>query len=172
MPEIEEETSRFLAAWMHVRQIVQAANFNRFHRAGLSATQFMTLNVVPNGGLTLTELARRLNLSPASLNKTVDSLEDRGLILRRKSATDARKVDIVSTAKGKRLQNQASAEFHRFMASLFEAMPAEERKGLLTGLERMVQLSPLKGAGKPEPTTPRADAASRAKRSSRRSPAQ
>ena len=96
---LEEETSRFLAAWMHVRQVVQSANFNQFHRAGLSATQFMTLNVVPEEGLTLTQLARKLNLSPASLKVTVDSLADRGLVSRRKSVQDARKVDIFNTSE-------------------------------------------------------------------------
>lgn len=167
---MEAEIGRFLAAWMHVRQVVQAANFNRFHRAGLSATQFMTLNVVSKEGLTLTELARRLNLSPASLKKTVDSLEERGLVSRRRSVEDARKVDILNTLEGTRLQNTASGEFHRFMAELFRAMPQAERRGLLTGLERMVELSPLENAdSSQERTIPHADAAPRAKRSSRRS---
>jgi len=167
---MEAETGRFLAAWMHVRQVVQAANFNRFHKAGLSATQFMTLNVIPKEGLTLTQLARRLNLSSASLKKTVDSLEERGLVSRRRSVEDARKVDILNTLQGTRLQNTASGEFHRFMVELFTAMPEAERRGLLTGLERMVKLSPLENAdSSQERTTPHAEAAPRGKHSSRRS---
>jgi hypothetical protein len=58
MESLDEETARFMDAWMQVRQIVQALNFNRFQGAGLSATQFMTLNVVPAEGMTLSELAR------------------------------------------------------------------------------------------------------------------
>ncbi len=170
-PVAEEETRRFLAAWMHVRQVVQAANFNQFRRAGLSATQFMTLNVIPDEGLTLTQLARKLNLSPASLKITVDSLEERGLVLRRRSAQDARKVDILSTREGTRLKNTASGEFHHFMADLFTAMSKTERRGLLAGLERMVELSPLeKGGASQDGSTLRGDAAPPAKRSSRRSP--
>jgi hypothetical protein len=34
----DEEISRFLHAWMAVRQLIQAANFNRLEREGLSAT--------------------------------------------------------------------------------------------------------------------------------------
>ena len=113
----EKEVSRFLEAWMQIRQVIQAANFNQFRRAGLSATQFMTLNVVPEGGLTLAELARRLNLSAASLTKTIDSLVDRGLVVRHPRANDARKIDILSTAKGKRLQNTASGEFTIYAVS-------------------------------------------------------
>ncbi|HEY0784742.1 MAG TPA: hypothetical protein VGD62_02655, partial [Acidobacteriaceae bacterium] len=72
MPPFAEETARFLGAWMQVRQMVQAANFNRFQRAGLSATQFMTLNLVPKQGMTLSALARKLNLSTATLHGTVN----------------------------------------------------------------------------------------------------
>ena len=169
---LQDETSRFLAAWMHVRQIVQAANFNRFHRAGLSATQFMTLNVIPEEGLTLTQLARKLNLSAASLKVTVDTLEERGLLVRRKSAHDARKVNILNTAEGALLMNTASGEFHRFMANIFMAMAPTERCGLLVGLERMVELSalPMEDRSGPKPPTHRAGGAPRAKRSVRRSP--
>src|ERR1700694_3938277 len=100
MQPLEEETTRFLEAWMHVRQMVQAANFNRFQRAGLSATQFMTLNVVPKEGMTLSGLARKLNLSASTLNETVNSLEERGLLRRVRDAGDARKVNICATPEG------------------------------------------------------------------------
>lgn len=141
MTDLHAETTRFLEAWLRVRQVVQAANFNRFHRAGLSATQFMTLNVIPKDGLTLSELARRLNLSPASLKKTIDSLSDRGLVIRRPQESDGRKIDILSTAKGKKLQNEASEEFHDFMRDLFSSMSDTERRGLIIGLERLAALS-------------------------------
>ena len=170
IPVTAEETGRFLSAWMHVRQVVQAANFNQFHRAGLSATQFMTLNVIPGEGLTLSQLARKLNLSPASLKITVDSLEERGLVLRRKSDQDARKVNILNTEEGTRLKNTAAGEFHRFMAELFTAMSETERQGLLVGLERMVELSPLRTEeDSRELTTPHADGVPRERRSSRQS---
>ena len=141
MPPFEEETTRFLAAWMQVRQIVQAANFNRFQRAGLSATQFMTLNVVPPNGMTLSGLARKLNLSAATLNETVNSLEERGLVRRTRDQADARKVNICATPDGEAMQNSASQEFHAFIAGLFARMSKTRREGLLLGLEQMVKLN-------------------------------
>ena len=131
MPALKEETTRFLDAWMQVRQIVQASNFNRFQRAGLSATQFMTLNVVPKDGMTLSEIARRLNLSAATLNATVNSLVERGLVRRTPDRTDARKVIIRATRQGEAMQNSASKEFHTFMSSLFARMSKTRRQGLL-----------------------------------------
>ena len=141
MPTLDEETTRFIAAWMKLRQIIQAANFNRFQRAGLSATQFMTLNVVPDEGLTLTELARKLNLSPATLSETINSLEERGLVRRRRHAGDARRIAIRATKKGKEMQNSASEEFHAFISGLFRRVSKTQREGILTGLEQIITLN-------------------------------
>jgi len=166
MPRFEDETTRFLDAWMQVRQIVQASNFNRFQRAGLSATQFMTLNVVPKEGMTLSEIARKLNLSAATLNKTVNSLMERGLVIRTPDPADARKVIISATSEGETMQNSASKEFHAFMAELFAGMSKKHREGLIGGLEEMVRLS-QPGAGEPNR---RAGASPQGRRSSQQSP--
>jgi DNA-binding MarR family transcriptional regulator len=141
MQPLAEETTRFLDAWMQVRQMVQRANFNRFQRAGLSATQFMILNVVPKGGMTLSNLARELNLGASTLNQTVNSLEERGLVRRARDKADARKVNICATPAGETMQNSASQDFHQFMAGLFTRMSKTRREGMLTGLEQMVKLS-------------------------------
>lgn len=167
MSKPKDETARFLDAWMQVRQIVQASNFNRFHRAGLSATQFMTLNLVPQEGITLSQLARRLNLSASTLNVTVNSLEERGFVTRSPDPADARKVIITATAQGETMQNSASQEFHDSIAGLLERMSKSRREGLVAGLEEMVQRS----QSDPDSAAPtrRADGAARAKRSSARS---
>ena len=167
MAPLKEETTRFLDAWMKVRQIVQASNFNRFQRAGLSATQFMTLNVVPKDGMTLSELARGLNLSAATLNETVNSLEERALVSRKPDPTDARKVIIQATEKGEDMQNSASKEFHSSMSAILARMTKARRDGLLAGLEQMVELSQI-SLEAPLPTH-RDDVAARETRNSGRS---
>jgi DNA-binding MarR family transcriptional regulator len=166
MPPFEEETTRFLVAWMQVRQIIQASNFNRFQRAGLSATQFMTLNVLPKDGMTLSEIARRLNLSAATLNETVNSLVERGFAIRTPDPNDARKILISATKEGEDMQNSASKEFHAFMTSLFARMSKTRRDGLLSGLEELVKLS----HADLDDTTRRSGVAPQGKRNSRQSP--
>jgi DNA-binding MarR family transcriptional regulator len=168
MQPLEQEATRFIAAWMRLRQVIQAANFNRFQQAGLSATQFMTLNVVPQEGMTLSELARSLNLSPATLSETVKSLEERGLVRRTRQEGDARKVNICATDEGEAMQNSASQEFHGFLSGLFGRMGKRRREGLLTGLEEMVKLS--MSSREPAETNPRADGVVPGTRSMRRSP--
>ncbi len=120
--------------------MVQGANFNRFHQAGLSATQFMTLNVIPAEGLTLSELSRKLNLSPATLNATVNSLEARSLVNRTPDQNDRRKVKIIATVEGQAMQNNASEHFHLLMTDIFARMSKKGRRALVEGLEEFAAL--------------------------------
>lgn len=103
----------------------------------------MTLNLIPanKAGMTLTELARRMNLGAATLTKTVDSLESRGLLTRIKSDKDRRQIILSLTDEGETLQNAVSAEFHDQMASLFRKMDADRRNGLVAGLEALLEAS-------------------------------
>ncbi len=137
----DEEVTRFLNAWFEVRQFIQAANFNHFHQAGLSATQFMTLNLLPEdgGGLGIGELARRMNLKPATVARTVDTLEERGMLARAKSGSDGRRVLVQITKEGQKLQNAAAGQFRAQIAGVFGAIPAADRKALVAGLEALVK---------------------------------
>jgi DNA-binding MarR family transcriptional regulator len=139
----DEEVSRFLAAWFEVRQFIQAANFNHFQKAGLSATQFMILNLLPETGeaLSIGELARRMNLKPATIAKTVDTLEERKMLARAKSGDDGRLVLLRITSEGKKLQNAAVGHFREQIGEIFRAIPNEDREALLKGLESFAQVS-------------------------------
>jgi DNA-binding MarR family transcriptional regulator len=136
------EVERFLTAWFGVRQVIQAANFNHFQKAGLSATQFMTLNILPpNGSISIGELARRMNLKAATVAKTVDSLEARKLLKRTKSPADGRVVLVGITRQGSELQNAAAGQFRSHVGGIFAAMPAKHRTALIQGLESLVAVS-------------------------------
>ncbi len=175
--EDSDEVARFLDAWFAVRQFIQAANFNRFRGSGLSATQFMTLNLLPpdGQGMAIGELARRMNLKPATVAKTVDSLEARALVERTRRPTDKRVVQVAITAAGAALQNEAQGQFREQIRGLFQEMDPEQRRGLLAGLEGFVKAAQTRGESAVEPAeevTPMGglrDAAAGEKRSSRRS---
>jgi DNA-binding MarR family transcriptional regulator len=163
------EVARFLDAWFAVRQFIQAANFNRFQGAGLSATQFMTLNLLPAAeGISMGELARRMNLKPATVAKTVDSLEARGMVTRIRKAPDKRTVFVKATKAGVRLQNEASDQFHAQIEGLFDAMRTDERADLIVGLESFVRASNSAQSPTAKEISRGARAVPPAKRSSRR----
>ena len=166
-----KEVARFLDAWFSVRQFIQAANFNRFQGAGLSATQFMTLNLLPAAdGISMGELARRMNLKPATVAKTVDSLETRGMVTRVRKEPDKRTVFVKATKTGVKLQNAASNQFHAQIESLFNAMQPQERVALIAGLESFVRASVSPNSEKIVEPTRGKNAALPAKRNSQRLP--
>ena len=135
------DAARFLDAWFAVRQYIQATNFNRFQGAGLSATQFMTLNLLPSNGegIAIGELARRMNLKPATVAKTVDSLESRNLLSRVRTPEDKRVVHVLITESGAALQNAANGSVRTQIEGVFQSMTAQERSGLVIGLESLVR---------------------------------
>ncbi len=141
---LQSEVARFLNAWFGVRQLIQAANFNRFQKAGLSATQFMALNLIPSSDcITIGEVARKLNLKPATVAKTIDSLEARKMVKRSRDPLDRRVILLTITKTGARMQNSAAGQFRDYIAGLFRSMRSEERHGLLIGLESLVSLASL-----------------------------
>jgi DNA-binding MarR family transcriptional regulator/predicted GNAT family N-acyltransferase len=63
-------------------------------------TVFMVLN--RQDGLTLTEIARELGISHTAVNKTVTNLVRHGLVTKEKDLTDARRLKVFLTDKGRR----------------------------------------------------------------------
>ncbi len=167
----ESEITQFLTAWFAVRQLIQAANFNHFHKAGLSATQFMTLNLLPEteNSISIGELARRMNLKPSTVAKTVDSLEAREMLTRTKSAADGRLVLVKITKEGKKFQNAAAGHFREYISKAFRAMPSQERTALIAGLESLVRAASDEGSKTEAAFNREASVSPRAKRSSRQS---
>ena len=80
--DIRSEAQAFLEAWFETRRVVQSLNFNRFQQEGLSATQFIMLNMLGEGapGQSPADLARRLNVDVTTSMRTADSLVARGLM--------------------------------------------------------------------------------------------
>ena len=154
---LKAEVTRFLDAWFAVRQFIQAANFNRFQGAGLSATQFMTLNLLPpiGEGISIGELARKMNLQPATVAKTVDSLEARDMLTRTRHPADKRVVMIQMTESGVALQNAAQGQFQAQIEELFRRMPPDDRTGLIAGLESLVRATRSTRAPSVEPPAKR-----------------
>ena len=71
--------------------------------SGLSATLGAALATIAHSGpLTLGELAATEQVSPPSITKVVDKLEQRGLVSRRSDETDGRVCRVQLTAAGRR----------------------------------------------------------------------
>jgi DNA-binding MarR family transcriptional regulator len=142
--EIDEQLERFAAAFSDIRRVM-GANFKHAHQHGFSTTQFMLMGHLMEKAessepYTISTLAARLGLDPATVVRTVDSLEKRGLVVRRRDLQDRRLVFVEFTEEGRQIRQKIGQHFKEHIGIIFKAMSQEGRIALLAGLEEFVHV--------------------------------
>ena len=134
--QILQQVDAFLSGWFRMRQSVMEANFHRAHQQGISTTQFMVMNLLHEEGApwTLRRLAIALNLEPATLVRTIDSLEQRKIVMRQRDTRDRRQVHLSLTSTGVEMQTASQAHFRARLTQIFQAMSVADRHALIAGL--------------------------------------
>ncbi len=85
--------------------------------------------------LTQAELARRLQLDRSVVSRMADALIERGWMQRERHPHDQRAVQLVLTVEGERAAARIAGARHARMASLLDAVPADERDSVLRALD-------------------------------------
>jgi DNA-binding MarR family transcriptional regulator len=142
---LNEQLERFLATFSDMRKVM-GAGFKHAHQHGFGTTQFMVLGLIEraqatNGeACTISGIAGSLGIDPATVVRTVDSLEKRGLIERRRDRQDRRQVFVEFTDAGRAARLEAHQQFIARVRAIFLAMSAEGRASLLSGLEEFARV--------------------------------
>ena len=142
---LNEQLERFLATFSDMRKVM-GAGFKHAHQHGFGTTQFMVLGLIERAqatdgeACTISGIAGSLGIDPATAVRTVDSLEKRGLIERRRDRQDRRQVFVEFTDAGRAARLEAHQQFIARVRAIFLAMSAEGRASLLSGLEEFVQV--------------------------------
>lgn len=107
-------------------------------------------------GMTVTEIAQELEITPPSVTATIKRLEKKGYITKDRSSVDARRVHVLLTREGSRAET-AHRYFHRKMVyAITEELTMQEREAILSGLYKMNAYMRLQlknyAAGKEEET--------------------
>ena len=101
---------------------------------GITYPQYLVLLVLwENDEVTVNEISRKLILNTNTTTPLLKRLEAQGLVTRRRSGEDERKVVISLTAKGNKLQSRAAD------------IPGKLRQGLTAGSMSVNELVELKG---------------------------
>lgn len=122
--------------------IQQVSRAIRNNRGDVSDSQLSVLfHLEQSGPLSPSELATREHVTPPSMNRTVNGLEEAGLVTRSKSSGDARRVDVELTPAGTALlletRRLRTAWFSRKLAALEPA----EREALLAAIPLLRKLA-------------------------------
>lgn len=90
-------------AYLDAVAILESFQTKLWREAHLTLTQARLLRSVREGPVGQSELGRMLNLSPASVTRLIDRLEERGLIARERDPDDRRRVAVSLLPAGRRL---------------------------------------------------------------------
>src|SRR5947209_430647 len=101
-------------------------------REGLSATGFSVLVVLTTAGgeLELRILRARLRTSKANATEVVTTLEARGLVTRRRLATDRRAASVSLTERGREIVDRLFPEHTQRVAAAFSVLDESEKRSL------------------------------------------
>ncbi len=116
---------------------------------GLTYPQYLALLVLwEHDGLPVNEIGQKLLLNTNTVTPLLKRMEAQGLVTRRRSADDERRVIVTLTAQGRALQEQAVAIPAKLVAGL-EADDVDEQAfhDMLAQLQKIVQHLSAKQSG-------------------------
>jgi DNA-binding MarR family transcriptional regulator len=129
------------AALDGIRRIVQTLRVSSRaaeQRVGLTGAQLFVLQRLREAPeLSMNELAARTLTHQSSVSVVVARLLDRGLVARVRSESDARRVHVSLTARGKALLRSAPAVAQDELIVALRSLPGQERRALARGLTRL-----------------------------------
>jgi MarR family transcriptional regulator, 2-MHQ and catechol-resistance regulon repressor len=121
---------RALQALLRAEATVRRTLATELERAGVSAAGFSVLVVLvtAGGGLELRTLRRRLGWSKANATEVTATLEARGLVARRRLASDRRAVAVDLMPEGRKLVERLFPAHASRVSDAFGALDEEEKR--------------------------------------------
>lgn len=112
--------------------------------AGMTPERLSTLSVIDkNGPISVTALADREMVRPATMSRMVSALVDEGLVRRREDKDDGRGVLVTVTAKGRRAYRKAQQQRLEQLADALNGLSPQQlssMRELAAILERLTTL--------------------------------
>ena len=131
-----------------LRKIIQAIDMNSkklVKRVGLTGPQLVILQEISNlGEVTAGEIARAVSLSQATLTGILERMEKRGLLSRRRSKHDKRRVMVNITDSGKKVLDDAPPLMQEEFVDGFSSLQEWEQNMILSSLQRLVSIMDAK----------------------------
>lgn len=137
-----ESTTNELASVLHDRFSRLARQLRHMELpVGMTPERLSTLAAIDTfGPISVTALADREMVRPATMSRMVSSLVDEGLARRQEDKSDGRGVLVVTTAKGRRAYQRAHQQRLQQLAAVLSSLPREQLlaiRELVAALEQL-----------------------------------
>jgi DNA-binding MarR family transcriptional regulator len=140
-PSTQTETKDALLAYLDALTLAEPIHERVWQEARITLTQLSLLRVLRSGPQGAGKLGIAVGVSPASLTRLVDRLENRGLVSRHRGDDDRRCVEVRIEPAGERLLGQMKVFRGSDLHHAVESMTPEERRRLTRSLRRLVELT-------------------------------
>ncbi|GAK84867.1 transcriptional regulator MarR family [Vibrio ponticus] len=124
-----------------LRQIIRAIDLHSkklSKESGLTAPQLILMRSIRElGEVTIKQLSNHTNMSQATATIILDRLQRSGLIERKRSETDKRKVHAVLTEQGKERLESAPLPLQQSFINKFQQLDDWEQTLLLSSVQRL-----------------------------------
>lgn len=131
-----------------LRKIIQAIDMNSrklVKRVGLTGPQLVILQEISSlGEVTSGEIARAVSLSQATLTGILERMEKRGLLSRRRSEHDKRRVMVRISDSGMKVLEDAPPLMQEEFVDEFSSLQEWEQNMILSSLQRLVSIMDAK----------------------------
>ncbi|HJV34039.1 MarR family winged helix-turn-helix transcriptional regulator [Geomonas sp.] len=126
----------------NIRRVFQVVNEQSKlaeRETGITGPQLWAIKAIAEGApINGAELARRMYLHPTTIVGIIDRLEVHGLVLKTRSKTDRRMIEVELTEQGKELLTNAPEVAQGMLIRGLERLPEEKLQKIWDGLEELV----------------------------------
>lgn len=137
---LEADSRRVLDSLRRIVRELRQSAVQAERRVGISGAQLFVLQTLAVGpARSLNDLAARTLTHQSSVSVIVRRLTEQGLVRRRTSPVDARRMEIEITAAGRSLLNRAPEPAQQRLFAAIRRMSAARRKVLADALGELVQ---------------------------------
>ena len=125
------------ATWISIAKMY---NEEASKEGSTMATGFALLNIDPEEGTPSTSLGPKMGMEATSLSRTLKTMEDKGLITRKKNPEDGRSVLICLTPFGKEMRDYSRKVVLTFDEAVQREIPKEDLQKFIEVAYKIMEL--------------------------------
>lgn len=122
-----------------VQQTLRSRMDAELDAAGITTPQYAALSILEEDqGLSNAELARRCFLTPQTMHKIIQGLEEKGFVKRKSDPTHGRKINTLLSSNGKKILKKAHVMVERIEREMTKNLTQREIQQTAQNLEKCI----------------------------------
>lgn len=132
----EQRSALFIEVIPHLMRLIRT-EMRQVGKSKLTVPQFRLLNKVSKQPMSNHELAEWMGVSAPTMSKMIDSLVNKGLLLRKSEGSDRRAIQVEATKKGHALSQDIRAAVRKQFSERLAQIPENKLQVIEAGLLAM-----------------------------------